>query len=69
MRWQGTAILKNGGCPMMRCAECGGAFRWGRFSNTTKHVIVEHLPVGNVLANMDGSVRAPQVQARHGMHR
>ena len=40
----GTAIVKNGGCPMMRCAECDGTFRWGRFHNTTKHVIAEHCP-------------------------
>lgn len=29
---------------MMRCTECEGTFRWGRFGNTTKHVIIEHCP-------------------------
>ena len=43
----GTAITKNGGCPMMRCAECELPFRWGRWLNTTKHVIVEHCPQAN----------------------
>ncbi len=39
-----TAISKNGGCPNMRCAECGGAFRWGLFGVSTEGVVEAHLP-------------------------
>ncbi len=32
---------------MMRCAECGKTFRWGRLFNTTKQVVLEHCPDPN----------------------
>mmetsp|Transcript_63645 Transcript_63645/g.105829 ORF Transcript_63645/g.105829 Transcript_63645/m.105829 type:complete len:230 (-) Transcript_63645:253-942(-) len=40
----GAAIMKDGGCPMMRCGMCGGAFRWGLTHNSVKGVIHAHLP-------------------------
>jgi len=40
----GAAILKNGGCPMMRCALCRRTFRWGATHNTTHDVIEAHAP-------------------------
>eukprot|EP00962_Isochrysis_galbana_P041094 scaffold15003_cov100-Isochrysis_galbana.AAC.3 len=40
----GAAILKNGGCPMMRCALCRKAFRWGATHNTIHDVVEAHAP-------------------------
>jgi hypothetical protein len=40
----GAAILKNGGCPMMRCALCRKAFRWGATHNTLHDVVEAHAP-------------------------
>ena len=45
----GAAILKNGGCPMMRCGLCQRSFRWGPFANTVEGVIEAHVPSTNQL--------------------
>jgi len=40
----GTAILKDGGCPMMRCGMCQQTFRWGMMGNTLNGVVEAHAP-------------------------
>eukprot|EP00040_Diaphanoeca_grandis_P024656 m.135811 g.135811 ORF g.135811 m.135811 type:complete len:271 (-) comp29822_c1_seq1:138-950(-) len=40
----GTAIIKNGGCPNMRCTMCNRVFIWGARSNSVVGVVVEHCP-------------------------
>lgn len=40
----GVAILKNGGCPNMRCALCRRTFYWGPFSNDTEGVNPNMVP-------------------------
>lgn len=53
----GAAILKDGGCQMMRCALCHGTFRWGASRNTLDGVIIEHLPPRTRSATPRGAVR------------
>lgn len=40
----GAAILKDGGCPMMRCGMCQQTFRWGMMGNSLNGVIEAHAP-------------------------
>jgi len=40
----GAAILKDGGCPMMRCAMCNQTFRWGLAHNSLHGIIEAHAP-------------------------
>ena len=40
----GAAILRDGGCEMMRCTMCAGSFRWGKRGNTMHGLVEAHAP-------------------------
>jgi len=47
----GAAIIKNGGCPNMRCGICDGVFYWGSFSNSIHNVVERDAPPSRRTAN------------------
>lgn len=47
----GAAIIKNGGCPNMRCGICDGVFYWDSFSNSIHNVVEADAPLSRRTAN------------------